>query len=96
MSEESDHLLAEWNLKSAEQAFLALSHYVDHAQVSGLVIALLAGQLGEEKLKPLLDSDYWREYQESRHRLLACREDVERLGEMIDRMREIATKPEET
>jgi hypothetical protein len=89
MSEERDHLFKEWDLRSAEQAFLALSHYVDHAQISGLVIALLAGQLGEEKLKPLLDSDYWRDYQQSRHRLLECREEVAQLGRLIDRMREI-------
>jgi hypothetical protein len=88
MSEARDHLFEEWNLNSAERAFLALSHYVDHAQVSGLVIALLAGQLGEEKLKPLLESDYWRDYQESRHGLIECRYDVERLGQLIDRMRE--------
>jgi hypothetical protein len=77
----------EWNLESAELAYTIISRYVDHAQLSGMIIAVLAHGLGEDKLKALVESDYWQSYQASRHSLNEVRADIERLTNLIDRTR---------
>lgn len=82
----------EWNLDSAELAYTVISRYVEHAQLSGMVIALLAHGLGEEKLKSLVQSDYWQSYQASRHALGDARSEIEQLTRLIDRMRELNAK----
>jgi hypothetical protein len=81
----------EWNLESAELAYTVISRYVEHAQLSGMVIALLAHGLGEEKLTSLVQSDYWQSYQASRHALGDARSEIEQLTRLIDRMREEMT-----
>ena len=77
----------EWNLESAELAYSIISRYVEHTQLSGMIIAVLAHGLGEEKLKALVESDYWQSYQASRHSLNEARADIERLTNLIDRTR---------
>ena len=77
----------EWNLESAELAYTIISRYVEHAQLSGMIIAFLAHGLGEDKLKALVESDYWQSYQASRHSLNEARADIERLTSLIDRTR---------
>lgn len=77
----------EWNLESAELAYTIISRYVDHAQLSGMIIAVLAHGLGEDKLKAIVESDYWQSYQASRHSLNEARVDIERLTNLIDRSR---------
>jgi hypothetical protein len=78
----------EWNLESAETAYSIIARYVDHAQVSGLLIAMLASALGEERLKPIAQSEYWQNYLASKRSLAEAREDIERLTAMIDKMRQ--------
>ena len=90
MTEDADLEFEDWSMESAERALLALSRYVDHAQVSGMIIAALASHVSEEKLKTLVESEYWQNYQRSRHSLASSRKDVERLSRLIDRMREQA------
>jgi hypothetical protein len=77
-----------WNLESAETAYSVIARYVDHAQVSGLLIAMLASALGEERLKPIAQSEYWQNYLASKRSLAEAREDIERLTAMIDKMRQ--------
>ena len=77
-----------WNLDSAELAYSVISRYVEHAQVSGMIIALLANSLGEKQLKPLVESEYWQAYQDSKRLLAEARRDVDRLTQLIDQMRE--------
>jgi hypothetical protein len=77
-----------WNLESAELAYSVISRYVEHTQVSALVIALLANSLGEERLKPLVESEYWQAYQESKRLLAEARRDIDGLTRLIDQMRE--------
>jgi hypothetical protein len=77
-----------WNLESAETAYSVLARYIDHAQVSGLLIAMLASALGEERLKPIVQSEYWQNYLASKRSIAEAREDIERLTAMIDKMRQ--------
>jgi hypothetical protein len=78
----------EWNLESAELAYGVIARYVEHTQVSGIIIALLASALGEERVKPIAASEYWQSYMASKHSIADARPDVERLTALIERMRE--------
>ena len=76
-----------WNLDSAELAYSVIARYVEHAQLSGMVIAVMASSLGETKLKPLVESEYWQAYQESKRLLAEARRDVDRLTQLIEQAR---------
>jgi hypothetical protein len=77
-----------WDLESAEAAYTVIARYVDHAQVSGILIAMLASALGEEKLKAVVTSEHWQSYLASKRSITEAREDIERLTKLIDGMRE--------
>lgn len=77
----------EWSLESAELTYRIIARYVAHTQISGLVIAYLANELGEEKLKSLVQNEHWQVYQQSKRELAAAREDINRLTTLIDQMR---------
>ena|ERR1051326_8940300 len=79
-----------WNLSSAETAYSVIAHYVEHAQISGLLIAMLASELGEERLKPLVQSEAWQTYMASKRTLESARRDVEALTRLIEQTREKA------
>lgn len=78
----------QWSLAAAEAAYSVIARYVDHAQVSGLLIAMLASVLGEERLKPIVQSEYWQSYLASKRSLTEAREEIERLTLIIEKMRE--------
>jgi hypothetical protein len=78
----------EWNLESAELAYGVIARYVEHTQVSGIIIALLASALGEERVKPIAASEYWQSYMASKRSIADARPDVERLTALIERIRE--------
>ena len=84
---DAEEIEAVWGIESAEMAYGVLARYVDHAQISGMVIALLASALGEERLKPLTQSEYWQAYLAGRRSLLEIKDEVEQLTAMIERMR---------
>ena len=77
-----------WNLEAAESAYVAISRYVEHTQVSGIIIAMLAGALGEEKLDFLVTSEHWQKYMTSRRELDAAQEDIQKLAAAIERLRQ--------
>jgi hypothetical protein len=81
------HDFAEWNLDSAELAYTIISQYVEHTQMSGIVIAMMAHGLGEDKLNSLVQSEYWQSYQASRHALNEAKTGIEQLTGLINRMR---------
>jgi hypothetical protein len=87
---ESQHHEAEseWDLESAELAYGVIARYVEHTQVSGILIAMLASALGEERVKPIAASEYWQKYMASKRSIADARQDVERLTAQIERMRE--------
>ena len=60
-----------WNLESAEVAYSVIARYVEHTQVSGILIAMLASALGEERVKPIAQSEYWQSYMASKRVQLA-------------------------
>lgn len=77
-----------WNLESAERAYGVIARYLEHAQVSGIIIALLASALGEERIKSIAASEYWQSYMASKRSIADAKQDVERLTALIERMRE--------
>ncbi|MBO0860273.1 MAG: hypothetical protein J2P21_17725 [Chloracidobacterium sp.] len=85
---------SEWNLESAELAYSVIARYVEHAQVSGIIIALLASALGEERVKSIAASEYWQKYMSSKHSIADAREDIERLTALVERMREESKRSE--
>jgi hypothetical protein len=87
MEEQAEQLQLEWNLESAELVYGVIARYVEHTQVSGVIIALLASALGEERIKPIAASEYWQSYMASKRSITDAKQDVERLTELIERMR---------
>jgi hypothetical protein len=77
----------EWDLDSAELAIGVIARYVEHAQISGVMIAMLASVLGEERLKPIADSEYWQSYMASKRSLSDAKIDIERLTALIEGLR---------
>ncbi len=86
--EDKPNIELEWNLESAELAYSVIARYVEHTQVSGIIIALLASALGEERSKSIAASEYWQSYMASKRSIADARQDVERLTELIERMRQ--------
>jgi hypothetical protein len=79
---------SDWNLESAELAYGVIARYVEHAQVSGIIIAMLASALGEERVKSVAASEYWQKYMASKRSIADAKQDVERLTALIERVRE--------
>jgi hypothetical protein len=78
----------EWNLEAAETAYSVIATYVEHTQISGIIIALLASALGEERVGPIAQGAYWQAYMASKRNIASAKEDVERLTALIERARE--------
>jgi len=77
----------EWDLESAELAYGVIARYLEHTQVSGIIIALLASALGEERIKSIAASEYWQRYMASKRSIADAKQDVERLTSLIERLR---------
>ena len=84
----------EWNMESAELAYGVIARYVEHTQVSGIIIALLASALGEDRIKSVAASEYWQSYMASKRSIADAKQDVERLTALIERMRGESKKSE--
>src|SRR5262249_45233788 len=82
----------DWNLESAELAYGVIARYVEHTQVSGIIIAMLASALDEERVKNVVQSPYWQSYMTSKRSIADAKPDVERLTAMLERMRQ-STEP---
>jgi hypothetical protein len=77
-----------WDLEAAETAYTVIASYVEHTQISGIIIALLASHIGEERLKPLVESEHWKNFMASKRDLEAAQKDIQTLTKMIEEMRE--------
>ena len=84
----------EWNLESAELAYGVIARYVEHTQVSGIIIALLASALGEERINSIAASEYWQSYMASKRSITEAKQDIERLTALIEGMRKELEQPE--
>jgi tryptophan synthase alpha subunit len=93
--EESAKTELKWDLESAEIAYGVIARYVEHTQISGIIIALLASALGEERLKPIAQSEHWLGYMASKRSITEAKQEVERLTALIERMRKEGTKTED-
>ena len=72
-----------WDLDSAETAYTVIAQYVEHTQISGIIIAMLASKLGEENLGFLVESEHWKNYMNSKRELEAAKTDIEKLTTLI-------------
>lgn len=86
MEEEQKNEL-DWNLESAELAYSVIARYVEHTQISGILIAVLASALGEERVAPIVESGHWQSFMASKRDLADAKADIERLTALIDQMR---------
>lgn len=77
----------EWNQESAELAYSVIARYVEHTQVSGIIIALMASALGEERVKSIANSEYWQSYMASKRSITDAKDDVEKLTRLIEQLR---------
>lgn len=77
----------EWNLKSAETAYSVIARYVEHTQISGILIAVLASALGEERVQPIVESGHWQSFMASKRELADAKKDIESLTALIEKMR---------
>lgn len=84
------------NLDTAESAYVVISRYVEHTQISGFIIAMLAGALGEERLEFLVQSEHWQKYMASKRDLEASQEDIQKLSAMIKQYRNETTEGTES
>lgn len=92
--EEENKKELEWNLESAELAYGVIARYVEHTQISGILVAVMASALGEERVKPIVESGHWQSFMASKRELAEAKNDIERLTEMIERMRNGASRTE--
>jgi hypothetical protein len=76
-----------WGIESAELAYQVIGRYVEHTQVSGMLIAMLASALGEERVKPIAASEYWQHYMAGKRVLLEAKSEIDRLTELIEEVR---------
>lgn len=72
-----------WDLESAETAYTVIAQYVEHTQISGIIIAMLASKVGEENLGFLVESEHWKNYMNSKRELEAAKTDIEKLTTLI-------------
>lgn len=84
----------EWNLESAEMAYSVIASYVEHTQISGILIAVLASALGEERVKPIVESGHWQGYMASKREITEAKNEIEKLTALIERMRRQQSKTE--
>ena len=80
--------LTEFNLAAAELAYEIIARYVEHAQISGVIIGVMASRLGEEGVKPIAQSEYWQGYMASKRTLNEAKDDIERLSRLLEKMQE--------
>ncbi|MGE0886023.1 MAG: hypothetical protein AB7P14_21015 [Blastocatellales bacterium] len=92
--EEENKTELEWNLESAELAFSVIARYVEHTQISGILVAVMASALGEERVKPIVESGHWQSFMASKRELAEAKNDIEQLTAMIERMRNGASGTE--
>jgi len=74
-------------LESAELAYSVIARYVEHTQISGVLIAVMASALGEERVAPIVESGHWQSFMASKREIADAKGDIERLTKMLDRMR---------
>jgi len=81
-----------WGIESAELAYQVIARYVEHTQVSGMLIAMLASALGEERVKPIAASEYWQHYMAGKRVLMEAKTEIDRLTELIEVVRRNSTE----
>ena len=77
----------DWNLESAELAYSVIARYVEHTQISGILIAVMASALGEDRVAPIVESGHWQSFMDSKRELADAKADIEQLTVLIERLR---------
>jgi hypothetical protein len=65
-------------------AYRAIALYIEHTQIAGLLVARLASEVGEARLKPIAESELWQAYMASKRALAEARTDIESLTALIE------------
>ncbi len=91
--EEQPKAELDWNLESAEMAYSVIARYVEHTQISGILIAVMASALGEERVSPIVESGHWQSFMASKRDLADAKADIERLTVLIETLRNQSGQP---
>jgi len=91
--EEQPKAELDWNLESAELAYSVIARYVEHTQISGILIAVMASALGEERVAPVVESGHWQSFMASKRELADAKADIERLTVLIETLRNQSGQP---
>jgi len=68
---------------ATQLAYRAIALYIEHTQIAGLLVARLASEVGEARLKPIAESALWQSYMASKRALAEARTDIESLTALI-------------
>jgi hypothetical protein len=71
-----------------QQAYRVISLYIEHTQIAGLLVARLATEVGEARLKPIAESELWQAYLASKRALAEARTEIEKLTALIEQEQE--------
>ena len=91
--EEQPKAESDWNLESAELAYSVIARYVEHTQISGILIAVMASALGEERVSPIVESGHWQSFMASKRDLADAKADIEKLTASIETLRSQSGHP---
>lgn len=91
--EEQPKAESDWNLESAELAYSVIARYVEHTQISGILIAVMASALGEERVSPIVESGHWQSFMASKRDLADAKADIEKLTALIETLRSQSGHP---
>ncbi len=91
--EEQPKAELDWNLESAELAYSVIARYVEHTQISGILIAVMASALGEERVSPIVESGHWQSFMASKRDLADAKADIEQLTVLIETLRNQSGHP---
>jgi len=70
-----------------ELAYRLIALYIEHTQIAGLLVARLASEVGEARLKPIAESELWQAYLASKRSIAEARTDIEKLTALIEQER---------
>lgn len=82
------HESREFNLAAARLAYSVIQNLLEHARVTGDLVALMAQVLDEETVKALTATPYWTAYLDSRRLMERTSKDIEKFTEIMTKLSE--------
>ncbi|GAC1399771.1 MAG: hypothetical protein NVSMB56_14850 [Pyrinomonadaceae bacterium] len=78
----------EFNLDAARLAYSIIQNLLEHARVTGDLVALMAQVLDEDTVKGLTATPYWSAYLDSRRLMERTSKDIEKFTEIMTKLSE--------